>query len=105
MGGGQRQHYQKEAVTTSIASGTTAEVAATIGGDNGGNYSDAQGGEELCFAMGEASDSATGRRPSRRQLGVAMQRQWQQPNRGGDFGGAVFGEEVMSFTMGRKGSI
>jgi len=35
-----------------IGSGTTAEVAATMGGDNGCGYGDALEGEELRFAMG-----------------------------------------------------
>ncbi|QCE14309.1 hypothetical protein DEO72_LG11g1308 [Vigna unguiculata] len=52
MGEGQRQRYWKEVVTMPIGSGTTAEVAATMGGDNGCGYGDALEGEELRFAMG-----------------------------------------------------
>ncbi|QCD86337.1 hypothetical protein DEO72_LG3g858 [Vigna unguiculata] len=55
-----------------------AEVAAATGGDNGGDYGDALCGEELRFEIGEACDSATGRRSARQRLGVARQRQRQQ---------------------------
>jgi len=47
------------------------ESGSSTGGDNGGDYGDAFGGEELHFAIGKDSDYDTGRRPSRRQLGVA----------------------------------
>ncbi|QCE10360.1 hypothetical protein DEO72_LG10g1590 [Vigna unguiculata] len=71
MGGGQRQRYWKDVVTTPIGSGTTTEVEVATGGDNGDDYDDAFGGEKLRFAIGEASDCDTGRRPSWRRLGMA----------------------------------
>jgi len=78
MGGGTRQRYRKEVVTTPITNGTVVKVAAATGDDNGGDYGDALGGEELRFEIGEARDNATGRRSARQRLGVARQRQWQQ---------------------------
>jgi len=113
MGGRTRQHYRKEAVTTPIASGTTAEVAAATGGDNGSDYSDALCGEELRFEIGEARDSVTGRRSERQRLGMAWQRQWQQQGAttragtGAGTGATILvwrrNGEVVSFAMGRNG--
>jgi len=47
-----RQRYRKEAVTTPIASSTAAEVARATSGDNGNDYGDALGEEELRFEIG-----------------------------------------------------